>query len=303
MFPIPVYGAESGAATALAVAFGAIATITDLRERRVPNAVTAVFACAAVALAYLTGNLSMGFAASVAIAFAFAYAAYRIGAWAGGDAKFFTVMAAFYAIASGGPSPFAFATLFLNSVIAMLPIAAIAFGGRALGAKFDWGAVSIKACKAGAAGAVVAGGISFLVKSSALNSVAVGFAAAFAISFLSLAFPAVAASALRRTKKVAELREGDIPAVTILSVGGKAVVWKRPTAAAVLSSALGGKISPFTRPGGDVVADSSRAAGLTRTEITKLKGLGVRELEVRESVAFAPAVALGFVISLGLRWV
>ncbi len=303
MLPVPFSGAAAGAATTLAIALGAIAAYTDLRQRRVPNLLVGPFAVGAIALAVLSGNLTGGFVLSVSTAFAFAYAAYRIGAWAGGDAKFFTVMAALYAIATGGSGPFAFATLFLNSVLAMLPIAALMFGKRAAGAKVDWKPAAAKALRAGIAGAVLAGVIAFFVKSPPAGSFAAGFAAAFAISFLSLVFPAIAGAALRRTKKVSQLKEGDIPAVTVINASGKPVVWKRPAVGRLVFEALGGRITAFSKPKGVVVADSSRAGGLSGGEIRKLKALGLKELEVRESVAFAPAVALGFVISLWIRWV
>ena len=294
--------AAAGAAILLAIAFGIAASYTDLKERRVPNKLTLVFAVAALGLALASGKLTPAFAACVAIAFAFAYLAYRAGAWAGGDAKFFTVTTAFYAIAAG-PAPLAFANLFLSSVIAMVPVAAIAFGPKALEAKINWAATAVQALKAGAVGAVVAVVGALLLNASVSGALAAtGFAAAFVLSFVFTAFPALAAAGLRRVKKVGELAEGDIPAATVLEVKGKAVVWKRPAVMQLLANALGGRMPNAKRPAGKVIADSSRAAGMTASEITKLKQLGVRELEVRLSVAFAPAVALGFALSLFVRW-
>jgi len=67
------------------------------------------------------------------------------------------------------------------------------------------------------------------------------------------------------------------------------VFWK-PTAAGIAARLLAGK--PLA-PQGRVVADSSKAAGVSKKQIAELKRLGVKYLQIRESMPFAPILAVG----------
>lgn len=94
--------------TALAAAAAALlsvaATYTDLRRRMIPDWLNYSALALAVVVAYWVGALGIAYVALVALSFAFAYALYRLGAWAGGDVKFFTALMAYYPLLAAAPS-------------------------------------------------------------------------------------------------------------------------------------------------------------------------------------------------------
>ncbi len=74
--------------------FAACATAFDLRERRIPDPLNLlVFLFSAIASFY-AGVLGLFFVFSV-LAFVFSSALHKIGAWGGGDAKFFITLSSF----------------------------------------------------------------------------------------------------------------------------------------------------------------------------------------------------------------
>lgn len=88
---------------------------------------------------------------------------------------------------------------------------------------------------------------------------------------------------LRETVKVRKLKEGMISAQDVF-VKGKKVGIAEP------------KLWELLRPRPNLVVDSRRARGLTRSEIQKLKKLGVKELKIKKSLPFVPVFTLGLVI-------
>ncbi len=92
----------------------------------------------------------------------------------------------------------------------------------------------------------------------------------FAVSF----YKASKDFVLREVKKVNELMEGDIPAVSI--------------------DEKGRIVKGFSR---NLVVSSMNADGLTLDQIKKLKSLGVSELVVRKSIPFIPLLWAGLVLA------
>ncbi len=81
----------------LLLAFVIFAAYFDLRSRRIPNAFNYFFL--AIPLITATAlNYSVFYYAFVFAALAFALVVYVLHAWSAGDAKFFTALAAFYAL-------------------------------------------------------------------------------------------------------------------------------------------------------------------------------------------------------------
>lgn len=107
--------------------FALAATYTDLRERMIPDWLNYGAVIVAAGFAYYTNQLTVTYFALVALAFLFAYALYRLGAWAGGDVKFYTGLLAFYPLFAPLPTePLALlaplALVFLASAILLVPV-------------------------------------------------------------------------------------------------------------------------------------------------------------------------------------
>ncbi len=299
----------------LGLAYSVAASYVDLRERRIPNYLSYSFLALAAALATLGNKLDARFAAGVALAFAFAYSAYRIGVWAGGDAKFFTVVNAYYFLAVSDASVFSFASVFLNSVVALVPVMLFAYWKKIKSANLGVREKLFRATKLGlwtAAATAVLSEVLSILSSGTLASgeylawvALTSFSFAFVFSFGKTVFPVFSQKVLRKTKKVSELKEGDVPAQSVVRTGKKIIFWEPPSLDALVKWAVQGNASAFAslgKPAGETIADCMAARGLSAGEITKLKQAGVKHLRVRESIAFAPIVALGFALSLYAPW-
>jgi len=338
---------------AAAVTYFALACGFDLKKRIVPDWLNYGAIAVAFALAAWLGLLSPEFAAGVATAFVFAYLLYRIGAWAGGDAKFFTGATAFLLLAVPAAGATGFATFFFNSICLSLPLVVFlhlkglwglrkeltglvkpalfngvktgllgAAGGIAFvkaigvltGVLSQWVAYAIVFLVALAIplpvwlAAVVFAAGAFFDWQSAATLFAVAFAVGFAGFYFFKAFSLVSTKLLRKNVAAKDLREGMISAETIFLKDGKPVVRQRPSLAEAIKAV--GKLDAralqafLARPAGRIVADSSKARGLTEGEIKELKAAGVTSLETKESLAFAPILAAGWVASVlwGLSW-
>jgi len=321
-------------AVVLFLAFSAAATAFDLRERRIPDALNYLFLAAAAALAFSAGA-GVNYAAFVAASFCFAYVVYRLGAWAGGDAKFFTASTAFLPLAGVNvtdPVQFlSFLWAFMASAVLLVPVVVAIYWKKLAAARKEVAGAAAGALKPSAAGALGATGAAFVLPGllsvagaslpataailvafylvriplwlgaglaafaavsapdRALWLFAFSFAAFFVARFSQAAYPIVSQRAFTRKVRAAGLREGMIPAYTVFVKGGKPALWK-PTPKAVAARLLSGKA---LAPEGRVVASASRAAGLSKNEIGELKRLGVKYLAVRESMPFAPILAVG----------
>ncbi|MCX6767801.1 MAG: prepilin peptidase [Candidatus Micrarchaeota archaeon] len=350
---MPMLSAEPATiAFAAFLVFAALATAYDLRERRIPDVLNFFFLACAAALAFFHFNGAPAacalFAAFVAAAFAFAYLVYRLGAWAGGDVKFFTAAAAFLPLMGIQPNDaagfFSFLWLFLASAFLLVPVLVIAYWKRISKSRKEVFAGATGAVMPALSAALAATGTVFIlsrtlsllqnhwlaaipvlavlyfvrvpfwagaalaVAAAWLDPVqaAVFFAPSFAVFFLAKfsqqAYAVVSKNVLERRVSVSGLREGMIPAATVLARGGKPVLWK-PSFKELLANALSGKppaMKPVAPPG-RVVADASKAAGLSAAAIRELKRLGVKYLPVKESVPFAPVLAVGEIV-LVVAW-
>ncbi|OIO22673.1 hypothetical protein AUJ65_05690 [Candidatus Micrarchaeota archaeon CG1_02_51_15] len=336
----------------VAAAYLVTACAWDVKERRIPDWLNYGAWATALLIAVWQGRIAEAAGAS-ALAFAFAYFLYRIGAWAGGDAKLFAAATAFLALVAPQAGLFAFAVFFANSVFAAVPLA-LAVNAKGLwGLRAEltrlWKPALKNALKTGLAGA--AAGTLFATATSGLSELvnplaayaavfiallllpiplwlsaivfaaavffdaekaALFFAAAAAIGFAGFycinAFGLVRSRLLRKRVSVNELQEGMIPANTMVMREGKAVEVRGLSLQMLLAAAKkmdATLLQSMLKPKQDrILADSSRARGLTQAEIKELKQANVRELEVRESLAFAPALAAGWAVSVlwGLGW-
>ncbi len=340
-------------------AYAATACYTDLRWRIVPNLLN--YSALATAILLVTGAAlfegaaidALAYAFFVAAAFLFAYLLYRAGAWAGGDAKFFTGLLAFAPLLSPYYAKgLAFIVwAFLNAALVLIPVTALVYFStiahqRSLLARLA--AESVRGAALAALSFVplavlfsiavstqtavltanpllqvvlfalflaasfflhlplpLAGALALVALYLQPGLTLAGFAALLPLAFLArllLAyFPHFSQAALRKTKRLDELEEGDVPADTWVLRKGRAVVLSRPTLGAVLAFARRGDIQglrELLQPSSPVLASARRARGLTRDEIQALKRAGgVERLIVRESLPFAPVLAAGFLLA------
>lgn len=79
---------------AAAFIFAVSATAFDFSQRRIPDWLNFVF-FALGALASITSNVLLEFALFFALSLVFSTGLYRVGAWGGGDAKFFIALSSF----------------------------------------------------------------------------------------------------------------------------------------------------------------------------------------------------------------
>lgn len=131
---------------------------------------------------------------------------------------------------------------------------------------------------------------------------------AAAALFCLQAFALVRSKVLKHEVATNDLREGMIPAKTILNENGRAVEWSAPKISGLLGALKQGNVDSLRqslRPNGKIIADSRLARGLTEEEIKELKGLGINRLEIKESLPFAPILAAGYFIAvwLGIKWI
>lgn len=110
--------------------FIALVFYFDLKARMIPDAINFFFMFLAIALAILKYDFEMGLLLTTYAPFflmnlAFAYALYRIGAWAGGDVKFFTALMASLPLYLPFYRPLLITapiSIFLTSALLLVPI-------------------------------------------------------------------------------------------------------------------------------------------------------------------------------------
>ena len=311
--PIALPDSFVGLASLAVLALASIAAAHhDYRSRRIPNAIPWLALAFSLAFAFLSGAPPFYYAVAL-VAFAFALALYFVGAWAGGDAKFFT---ACLALAGLGRFPTQIADVFLLPAGVFLLAAALT-APFALAARREraWSerrvlagalAASVKDAFGGAllAGLVHAVGVIAFSWSldGLVSSLAAGAAGVFVASFvLRAAF--FAAGLLKEKIPLALVREGVVPSQTLyLDAKGELRSWGWSDS---LRSALhggGGSGLRFTPPG-RVLCDARRAAGLSAAEARELKKVlksrGVGFLLARDALPFAPQVgAAAFALAL-----
>lgn len=317
----------------LSIAFCVAASFFDLRERRIPNFLNAAGALLAVFFAVANGVALTDFFLIAAASFLFAYVLYRIGAWAGGDAKFFTVLCAL--LASTTPNFLLIPALFLLSALLTAPVALIyvkptrLLRGVALQLwqkKFPLATSALLSAAffafspyVGAVAVVLLALLSLAVEIPLPLALLLFLAAAFlsgeaVFAWLLYAFFAtVAASALflclsllrkqlSHKIPVSSLKEGDVPCSSFYIARGKLVEWAAPSPMQLVRALLARKrVSP---PAGIPVASCFSSRGITAPQANALKKAGLKHLFVRQTIAFAPALGAAFVLLAlgGLPW-
>ena len=286
------------------IAASTAASYYDYKERRIPNAIPRL--CLAFSLAAaLLSNAPALYYAFVLAAFVFALALYAVGAWAGGDAKFFTAalaLAGLVRFPRALPDLLFVAWVFLLAAALAAPFALAARRERAWRERRVFFGAAFAAVKDAVGGAFAAGLVycaGFFVFAWRLDgfagSLAAGAAVVFVASFgLRAAF--FAAGLLKEKIALAKVREGVVPAQTIyLDSAGVLRSWGwRESLRGVLRGALrGGGLR--LQPPGRVLCDSRRARGLSAGEARELKRVfkqrGVKFLVARDALPFAPQVA------------
>ncbi|MBU1196893.1 prepilin peptidase [Candidatus Micrarchaeota archaeon] len=110
----------------LAVSFSLIASFSDIKKREIADSLNFGAFGLAVVLNVLyvpeASFLLARFLPFISLAFLFSFLLYRVGAWAGGDVKFFTALAAFYPLLNPLFSFYSFFSIFLFSVLLLVPV-------------------------------------------------------------------------------------------------------------------------------------------------------------------------------------
>ena len=90
------------------------------------------FFALALALAFYKNIFSLNYALFIAAAFCFAYALYKLGAWAGGDAKFFTALLAYLPLLTPKYGFEHILYAFLASALLLIPVTLLVFSREVL---------------------------------------------------------------------------------------------------------------------------------------------------------------------------
>ena len=307
LFPALVFLVSLGALLA--------ATYTDLKKRIVPNRLSLPLIAGGILLnlgyAAFTGNWLIAAFSVIAAGymFAFSYGLYRIGAWAGGDVKLFTALAAlnplnpFIAGKLGIVSITAFQpvgiplfpiTLFIFTLLAMFPVAVFITLKRSLVQRDAF----IRLLR----------DLLILVLASAALIWLSG--TEFAMAALLLAFPIVyfvlnlmlaCRVFLRKSIKITEMEEGMIPAEKIIARGNKIERKYSEGMKSFINYIRHYKIAGQAETGkARVLADSARARGVSQEELSELRKLvkqGKLEdrISVKESAPMVPAILVAYV--------
>lgn len=317
----------------LALAYCLVGSIYDLRERRIPNAVNYAGIAAGAAVAFFDNTLGVGFAIAVVLSFAFAYVLYRMGAWAGGDAKFFTGLSSF-AAATGTQSPILPLELFLLSALFLIPVIVVLYSGVVWRQRNEIRASATDALRSGAESALLAPicfaslslasspilaiglivllalirvplivgvvlfALSFLLVGpmTVVGVYAASLVAVLLIRILSSSFAVLRTHAFREAVAIGKLKPGDVPDSFLVRAGSGVSVVAAGSLKRALSVALSGgnAFSVLARPV-NAIAGPDRAAGLSQDAVAELKRRGVKQVVLRKTLPFAPVLAAGFV--------
>ncbi len=317
------------------VIFSLIAIYTDLKERMIYDWLnySSIIVSAIIAIIFKL-NL-IGFAIFTIIGFLFSYLIYKMGGWAGGDVKFFTAMCAWFALFNSNLIYIIF--IFIISAILIVPVA-IAVYWKKIFENRKYVFQKVDSSLQNAFWAAFAAGIGASVyRYSPIYSLVVGlfasvliiknlklplFVLAIASAYLSWelfltgfivgalitfitsiligSFLVLSPKVLRTSKKIEELKEGDIPYSSIyLNDAGKVEYWIPPSLNKMLMLATKLDKNGLERisPPQKTIVDCLDAGGITNEQIVQLKNLkDVKEIIIKESLAYAPSIALGFLI-------
>ncbi len=338
--------------SSFALLFSVLAGYSDLKKREIPDALNygALFLALGLALflksAYFLLFTSLPF---LFAAFLFSYFLYRVGAWAGGDVKFFTALAGFYPLLAPSFSFLSLAYIFLASVALLVPLLLLLYAQRLASHSHEL----LSAAQASLRSSLNTTVISYVVievlafvffyfpdsplflfiilfllylldipflpslvlfllfsflYGLSLELFLFLFLLAFAVSFFSKAFGILSQHVLRHRVSVSQLKEGMIPAETVVLQKKKLLRMQPPRFSEMLPLALQLlrqktpwpsvlRVLSGTPLQGKVLASALKARGLSRSEIQALKRAGLKYLVVKESLPFAPLLATGFFLA------
>ncbi|MEM0372335.1 MAG: prepilin peptidase [archaeon] len=315
---------------AIALFFFIIASFNDAKKHEVPPSITHSLLIIGLALHFAESVLNTNAApiawsaAMVLSCFAFSYALYLLGVWAGGDVKLFTSLGAilpyhgslfYFPFAALAASLIAvFPTLFFyvayrlakvkgffkktkgifmlglrRSLSAPFAIMASYFLASSAGfppASMPLFLVLYFAGKPGLIFSMGASVFSFYLNARNLYLFSQVFAASLVFFVLMASYSAAKKYVLRETKRVSSLREGDILAKNLVKKNGE-FVFEEPTL--------------FSITGKNIVLSALNAGGLEKRDISLLKKLKIREVELKKSVPFVPVFTLGLIIAFVLE--
>ena len=253
-----------------------IASYTDIKKREVPEVLTIGLIVAGLSLHAIESMLSSNYSSLISsaymtiLAFVFSFFLYKMGAWAGGDVKLFTGLAA--VLPTLGRLDYAPFLVFAVSFLAALPFVIIYIAYFFITVKRlrqIMKPIIIEDLKRALLPSLI-----FIISSIASYALtneivlAKSFLLLFFVSFIALfgfqLFKIARENILRETVKARNLKEGMIPAEDVYIRGVK-------------------------------VADSRLARGLTVAETKKLKKVR-NSIRVKTSMPFVPVMALGLVI-------
>ena len=312
------------------------ASATDLKTREVPDWISWALAIAGLGIAG-TESFSLGSVLPLALSsgtlaacFVFAYALYRIGAWAGGDVKLFTGLGAimpeyhgimffpFLALAASAIAVFPFLILYVLA----------GFRKKSVRKEFlkDLKKVPVQSWLSGFilfAGSILSEAVgqpllSFIVipvmyytgrlnlltvptvfaysfyfnPARALSQLAYSLAISAAFVLALVSFKTAKKTVLRKRVKTSKVKEGMIPAKDYWLTEDGRVVASEP------------RLFGPRKKQGILLADSRSAAGLTREQAEEIRRLAAQKkmawFEEKLSIPFVPVFTLGIVLCLVL---
>ncbi len=274
------------------------ASLTDIRERRIPNKLTYPF----IALGILNIVLRPDLIFFAALGILFSYALYRLGVWAGGDAKLFFALslllpdtfhgiplyiwAFLLAVLLGGFSAVLYALYRVatdRSVreTVLRPLPSILLRALSVGVALGYLGISgiVVSFLPAPMHAFVA--LALFLSSPELDALLVGVYAS--IAALLLYFISIRALVFSKEVSLEELTPGDVPAEIVTEEGGRLPL-TLGNVLRVLSGSLRPVVSPF------------RAAGLEKEDIERLRQMGVKRIRVRRTVPFVPFVLFALIV-------
>ena len=310
--------------------YALVATVFDLKKRIIPNALNYGMWLVVIALGFYFNQITNVLLFGVT-SFVLAYVLFKLGVWAGGDAKLYVALCAALPLL-GKFDLLLLLYVFIVSALVVIPVIGFLNARKVAKhikeVKLDkemlvtcTKSASVSAGITTAISIVLAinplvAGILFvitfllkppLVVAAALLAIGLYLHFLITIQILVLAFFAsillittlkffvvVQKYVLREEKKVKDLKEGDLPANSIYVHNGK--VTQKSTLDLIRSAITKQDVSLMT-PKGAVLYDSTYSGGVSEKQIVSLKSVkDLQVITIRKTVAFAPALALAYFI-------
>lgn len=308
--------------------YSLIAVLFDLKKRIIPNLLNYLMWIVVLLLGFYYGQFTNVLLFGVA-SFIIAYVFFKIGVWAGGDAKYYVALSGALPLLSKLDLIYLF-YIFIVSAFVCIPVIGalnakkVAKHIREINldkemlvncAKSAFVSAGITTAISLAIGlnvnfAIVLFLLTFVLKPPLILAaalLAIGaymrllttvqilliafFASTFLVTLIKF-FLLVQKRVLREEKRVKELKEGEIAVHTITLVNGKL---KQTSLYSSIREAIQKKDPSLLLIKGQVLCDSSKAGGLSKEEIERLKNAnGLQSITVRKSIAFAPALAIAY---------